>query len=319
MSVRQYVIGLWQSWCKFWFQSADTTSISVFRLVITSTLFVSYGIRMLEMKLFFFNDGLMPVDLAKEYLPDHYRPDFYLYPTTDEMAVAMNVGLLLTLLLLALGVLGRGWAWLALFFHLALIQRNFTIAYGADTIASFWLFYLGFVRHNQRFSILNLWNKKRLSSRPVEGDILSTIGWRLIQVQLCVTYVHTGLDKLKGSSWWDGSAVWRVVGNTHLVSWDLSFFQYVPWLIAFLTYLTVLFEIYFPFAVWIPSLRRYWLALGVFFHFGVAVIMGLHFFSLVMVSGYLTFLKREEIDAALAWVKKRVRPNQVKSSSAAAA
>jgi hypothetical protein len=112
---------------------------------------------------------------------------------------------------------------------------------------------------------------------------------RLMQIQLCVIYVYTGMEKLKGHPWWKGSAVWGVLGNHQMMLFDLSFLQQWPLIIAAMTHLTLIFEIYFAVLVWIRPLRNYVLLFGLAFHAMIGFSMGLFFFSAGMMSAYVLF------------------------------
>jgi hypothetical protein len=201
------------------------------------------------------------------------------------------------LALLALGVFDCIFSWFLLVLHLGLVHRNFTIMYGPELIATFWLAYLGFIRHGRYFSIWNCWRARRWTPEAFVGwdkpriapDLLSAMGVRLLQIQLCVIYGFTGLEKLRGTAWWNGSAVWRVLGNAQLAPMDFGFLSRFTIPLALMTFATVLFEIYFPVMVWIPQTRKGWLALGLAFHLGAAFTMGLPFFSLLMIFSYLVF------------------------------
>jgi hypothetical protein len=151
--------------------------------------------------------------------------------------------------------------------------------------------YLSLVQHNKYFSVWNLFYKRDpLSQGLIDSDIFSTVGFRLLQVQLCVSYAYTGIEKLKGIQWWEGVAVWHVLGLQDLVSGDYTFLQNFPVVVGLLTMVTVIFEIYFPFAMMLERLKPWWLLLGVAFHAGTGIFMSIPFFCLVMISPYVLFV-----------------------------
>lgn len=278
------------AWDKFWFGPVDLYNLSLFRCVFFSILFLMYSIRFLEVKLLYFDEGLMPFSQAKEFLPEMYVPLFYWFPTTDTLVVILHIAFLLLLLAGALGLLRRWSTWIVFVIHMAFMQRNYTVIYGADLITTFWLLYLSLADHSRSFSI---WKKSPCPVVQNQSDLLSSVAYRLIQVQLCIVYAYTGLEKLKGPSWWEGTAVWKVLGNTQLTPMDFSFLVHMPWLFPVMTYSTLLFEVYFPAAVWYKPLRPYWLTLGASFHLIAALTMKLHFFSALMVAAYIPFIPSE--------------------------
>lgn len=293
---------LWLSWERFWFAPQSLLGAGLFRMLLGFLLFTMYLIRFLDRDILLYENGLMSASMARDYLPDFYQTTLRWIPMTDTAVFWVSVSQLIGLLLLALGLLPRFATWIILFLHLALIHRNFTVIYGPDLIATFWLLYLGFIQLNQHFSVRWCLQKRAWTwavfvnaNDSVDSDVLSSMGLRLLQIQLCVIYAYTGLEKLKGSTWWDGTAVWRVLGNAQLAPIDMSWLSQVPSLVAILTFTTLIFEIYFPIVIWINRIKRSWLLIGILFHGGVGILMGLPFFSLLMMINFAFFLNRDEV------------------------
>ncbi len=285
----------WECWQQFWFGPQDPIHMSLFRLLVAGILLVMYSLRMLESELFFFESGYFTLSEARDFVPEFYKPLFWFQPPTDTAVILGQGLLLLSLLALFLGFGGRLTAALTLFLHLSFAQRNPAIIYGADAYASFWLLFLTLARNNSHFNLYR-WLRHRASEGPISTapnrvyDPLSSVALRFVQIQLCVGYAYTGFEKLRGQTWWDGSAVWAVLGNSQISTYDLSFMYHFPLLIALLTFFTLIFEIYFPIAIWLRSLRPYWLWMGVALHLGIALVMGLYFFALLMISAYVVFV-----------------------------
>lgn len=291
---------------KFFFSRTDMYPVALFRLIFAVLMLLMYSTRFFELPLLYFNGGLMPAELASQFMPEYLKPPIYWFPTSDSMVVTFMCAHMGLLVLLALGILGQFTTWILLFVHLALLQRNYTMMYGADLVSTYFLFYLGFIQHNKYFSVLNYFRGKQISG--IRQDI-SSLGIRFIQIQLGVTYAYTGLEKLKGPSWWDGTALWKVVGNGLLVPFDLSFMAQFPMLIALGTYSTLIFEIFFGFAMMVPVLRKPWLILGGTMHILAAILMGLHFFSGIMVASYLIFFTMQDLQQfSLRSIFRRTRP-----------
>jgi hypothetical protein len=69
-------------------------------------------------------------------------------------------------------------------------------------------------------------------------------------------------------------------------------------------YATAVWEISFPFLVWRPMGRFIALGVGILFHIGTWLTLGLHIFPLVCISGYLSFLMEEDIVALRRFVHR---------------
>lgn len=280
----------------FFFRFEPGSAASAFRVLFCLTLFLNATLRAFHWDFYFTPVGGVPWEGALELLPEYYRPPFAIYPKSN-LAIGVYQALLLgSLLALILGLGGRIWgrvlALVAYVSHLALMQRNFSIVYGADIVSSFWLFGLLFMSPAPS-------NKAGGRAEPLWSKTLTSVGARLVQIQLCIIYGYTGFEKLKGTEWWDQSAVWNVLGNEQLMMADLSFLKATPLVIAALTWGTILFEVYMPALVWPQATRRWVLWAGVGLHLGIAAIMGLFFFSATMLSAYVIFLEPATIDRVL--------------------
>ena len=142
-----------------------------------------------------------------------------------------------------MGIGGRAIMWLTWIINMGFIQRNYSVNFGADIIATLFLFYMSFTQSCERLSILN-WKKAKIPN--VSSNMISSMMMRMMQVQISVIYAYTGWEKLKGASWWDGTALWSVMANPQMTTADFSFLRAFPWSIPILAYSTIIFEMYFP-------------------------------------------------------------------------
>lgn len=114
----------------------------------------------------------------------------------------------------------------------------------------------------------------------------------LVAAQICVIYGTAGMLKVQGSMWQDGSALGYVL--------KLDWFHPWPGLSAWLAghallltlagYVTVFVQAGFPFIVFSPRLKYPALAVLVLMHLSIAVLLGLPFFSAIMIVGDAVFL-----------------------------
>jgi hypothetical protein len=293
---------LWKSWENFWFAPMDLIPLALFRIFFGVSLFSMYVIRAFDFKLFYTDQGMMTAAGAKLIFPDYMTPHFYLFGGSDHLSLALYVLFMIMLALFIFGALSRVLVFILLILHLGFIQRNYTVVYGADLMATCFLFYFMLTRSHWCLSVWNLFFRdKREGSLQRKMPSLSRVGFRLLQMQVCAIYFFSGLGKVRGASWWDGSAVWRVLGDRLLVTYDLSFLKNFPFLIVLLTYSTLIFEVYFVAAMLNQKIRYKWLLFGVGLHIGIAVIMNLPFFSMIMISTYILFVDPADLRK---WIEK---------------
>jgi hypothetical protein len=282
-------------WNRFWFEADGRAQTRVFRIGFGLLLLVFYSIRTMDFNLFYGEGGLMPVSILSDVAPMEYRFSIFRYLTSDTALWIGNWVFLASLLALILGIRPRLSVLLTWFLHVSFVHRDLGIAYGADMISCFFLFFLCMADH-----------RSDREYRP--GDLQATLGsmaYRLCQIQVCVIYGFSGLKKLKGVTWWSGEAIWNSLSDPQLARWDFSWASHFPLALAFTAYLTIAWEVYFPALIWVRPIRKPLLLIGILLHLGIAVSLCLSFFSLLMVLTYSFFLDREVLGAAEGWVRRQ--------------
>ena len=297
---------IWKLWTDFWFSPVPLLNLALFRIVLAATMLGIYIPRQLDLNLFFTENGILPKQLAFEVIPEFFRPASMLAFWPDSWVPGMHLLLLLGLFCLVLGVGNRGVSTLisvlVVYLDQAFLQRNMSVMFGADQIGGIFLLYLALADHSKHLSVQAYFNSKK---PKLSTEILTPMFYRLIQVQLCIVYAYTGFEKLKGNSWWDGTALWSVFANPQFVIADMTWVRHFPWAIVAACFMTILFEIYFPVLVWIKAIRKYVLSFGVLFHTGIAVVMALYGFALVMMAPYLLFIDSEFLKITVDRLKMR--------------
>ena len=282
-------VTLWWDWNAFWFYSPAPARMRLFRVALCSMLFVFYSIRTIDLNLWFSETGIMPLTTVPEMLPMAFRQSVFFYFTSDLALWLGNALFLLSLALLTFGIRPRYSAIVAFIMHVSFLHRDMVPSYGVDMIASFFLFYLCLADYSDK--------RKQTSGRTMLGSMAC----RLIQVQVCIIYAYSGLDKVKGVQWWGGEALWGVVSNVQIARWDFSFVSHLPLALVAATYATLAWEIYFPVLVWTKSLRNSMLLFGLALHFGIGLVVNIPFFASIMMISYIVFL--DETVAARVWKK----------------
>ncbi len=271
----------------FLFQQRPRRQLGLFRIILCGTLFYIACWRQLNIDQVGVN-ALIPRDLALTIYPEFYRPIIQWFFWPDLFVGYVHLFLIILLGLATLGYSNRFFLLITWAIHQGILNRNYAINFGADSIGGLFLFYLAFTNACEFYTL------KR--SRPIQISDVSDVFYRLIQFQICIIYAYTGFEKLKGNSWWDGTALWTVLANPQFAEYNFKFLSHFPTVIALATFTTVIFEIYFSALVLHPTLRKYGLMAGFFFHLSIGFALGLMPFSLVMLSTYPLFIKQSEID-----------------------
>jgi hypothetical protein len=133
---------------------------------------------------------------------------------------------------------------------------------------------------------------------------------RLVQIQLSLIYLASALDKLRGETWRDGSAVYWALRIEELQRFPLP-----TWLtesaapVAVLSYGTLLLELALPGLLWWKRTRFAAIALGIALHVGFDYALRIGFFSWAMLLAYLAFVPPASMALALGRLRQRLVPN----------
>ncbi|HEX8147677.1 MAG TPA: hypothetical protein VF591_10895 [Pyrinomonadaceae bacterium] len=133
-----------------------------------------------------------------------------------------------------------------------------------------------------------------------------------IAAQLVVLYMTSGFLKVTGEVWQNGTAMYLIsqVQNFSLPGWGEMFKN--PLVTTTASYSAMFFQVWFPLAVFSRA-KHVWICVGVCFHLGIAVFMGLVTFSTVMI-GLELFLVSDpdyarlaaRLAAARGWLARRL-------------
>jgi len=103
-------------------------------------------------------------------------------------------------------------------------------------------------------------------------------------------YLATGLAKLGGEMWWQGTSLHYVLNDVTMSRWSYAQLPLPIWMTAPLTWLSVAFEVLFPVLVLFRATRRYTLWFGILFHVGIFVMIDVGWFSFYMMAMYAAWI-----------------------------
>ena len=172
--------------------------------------------------------------------------------------------------------------------------RNASILHSGDSLFRIAAFFLIFARTDAVLS-LPRWLRRAVRPRgedvPEELPLVPAWPQRILQLQLCILYLVTGIWKSTGPAWRDGSAVGIVLQMGEFERFPIPDFLVTPGMSQLMTYATLLFELGFPLLVWIPRLRVPVLVFGLAFHAGLEWILNVQLFQWTITAFYLLFLQ----------------------------
>jgi hypothetical protein len=280
-------------WNQFWFDSRTESylySMAVFRILFALTMIFFFSTRFPDLDFFYSQQGIMPSEYLRSLPQMKYLYSIFYVWNSSAVLYACHTALIVGLLFLAAGFFTRFFAVLVYFLMLMFMHRNPTAMFGVDMIAAYYFFYLMFSDAGARWSI-----DARRSKVASQGTTVGFIAYRLMQIQVCVVYGYSGLEKIRGVRWWDGSAMWDVLAIGTMQRWDMSFMAHTPILLAVMAYVVLVWEIYFPVLIWVKKAKYPVLAFGLAMHVGIGLFLNLPSFAAMMIAYYALFLTKEEL------------------------
>ncbi|MFG2982767.1 HTTM domain-containing protein [Streptomyces sp. NPDC048258] len=137
----------------------------------------------------------------------------------------------------------------------------------------------------------------------VLANLLHNAGMLVIMAEVCLIYATAGWYKIQGSRWQDGTALYYPLGLDYFTPWPglSALLASSGTVVMLLSYGTVAVQVAFPFTLFNRRIKNVLLGVMMLEHAGIAVLLGLPFFSLAMIAADAVFLPT----AFLVWLGAR--------------
>jgi hypothetical protein len=318
-AARDYWNHVWEAWNDFWFTAANPAAYSAIRVLAGAMLLYTHLIWTYDLEAFFGPAGWLPTTLNEEIeatlvppeAPPRINWSYFNYIESPALLWTVHIAALGVFFLLTIGLFSRVMSVLAFLAAVSYSNRITPGAFfGLDTINCMLAMYLMVGPCGARYSADRLWRLRRGSPTELSPSVSANVAIRLIQIHMCVIYLFSGIGKIRGDSWWYGWASWLSFANTeYQTTWLIDIPARLaehPYLINFMTHVTVFWELTYAALVW-PRLTRPWVLLGaVFVHGGIIVALGMPTFGLVMLIGNLAFVSPRLVQKVFDPVARRV-------------
>jgi predicted DCC family thiol-disulfide oxidoreductase YuxK len=290
---------LGRAWSQVWFQDNSTSPLELVRIGIGAALLLHYAQATPLLFDLWGDAGWMPREAVLK-IRDPWTQSVFFYFDAPWQWVAFHGFFLLCCAAFMVGWRTSWVKWIVLVGQISYDYRNPMLTYGVDWIVASLLFILcvapvGRALSLDRVRAVRAAKLKDLNARlPPYGHAWVGACTRLMQVQMAVLFYYSAISKLRGDDWWNGDAVWTVFTTEEYynrIILDVLASHY--WLVNLATYGTILLEIAFAFLIWQRSTRPYLLAAAIFLHLQFALLMGLFYFSFVMIMGHMSSVRQE--------------------------
>lgn len=199
------------------------------------------------------------------------------------------------LFFLITGLLGK-WprvsAFMVYMITINLHMKGYQAFTGGEVLVNMMLFYLMFIHKPKNSGVYG----------ELQNVLNNTFYWILL-LQVCLLYFFSAVYKFYDDAWTGGFAMQYISKIDAYSSNLLSIFNENYWLSAIATYLTLGYQILFPFLVWIKKIKIPYLIFGVLFHLAISFGMGIFHFGMIMIVAYILFLDDKHIE----WIKSKLK------------
>ena len=220
------------------------------------------------------------------YGPTKFIPDYpyegnvlslplHILDYLPQLAWVFYIGYIISLILL----LWKADFWVALscfILHFNLYHTAYLVQNGGDMLVNLILIFTCIY-----------WSKSNLT--------LKNLALWLVRTQIALLYLVSSLYKLEsGGDWLNGEAIFLMKDN--LVFGPDLFQGLNKNMYAVLCYIVLSHQILFPVLIWFKKIKFSVIILGMLIHLGIAFILGLFDFGIIMCLSYLFFLNNRELD-----------------------
>lgn len=122
------------------------------------------------------------------------------------------------------------------------------------------------------------------------NNAASNFSFYMVRLQIVMVYFVSGLAKVSGTLWQNGTALYYTL-NVDEYSHPLAkkIISNYPFFTVVGSYVTLIYQVAFPWLVWNKKIRPYLLAFGTLIHIQISFVMGLFMFGLAIATSYFSF------------------------------
>jgi hypothetical protein len=288
-------------WDQFWFRPAGGSTLSVMRILTGLMLCYNHAVWGTKLTTFLGRNSWISADVSQALARDSYAWSFLWYVESPLALWSIHLAGILVFILFVVGWKTQQMSVLAWIITINYCHRLQGVLFGFDQVLAILTMYLMLGNCGERYSI-DAWlaGKRAINSGERAGGSIplarNNLATRLLQSHLCVIYLFGGLAKVRGETWWDGSAMWNAIANLEYQSLDVTWLGKAPWLLAMLALMIVFWETFYCALIWSRWARPLVLGFAVLTHAGIGIALGMQTFGLAMLALNCCFISPETTD-----------------------
>lgn len=283
------------------FKGEDERIYAVVRMAFAAVALLNLIFLWPDRQVFFSEGGIVDLETAMNAARPVYLSVFGLIGSEAGVtAVLLATALALVLLLLGIGT--RAAALWVLVWHISYMTRAPLPMAGWDLVLRCFSFLVLISPVGQCWTLPAL---LRGGGAMVAAQV-SRHGLVLMRLQVVVIYWHAVAARLlHPDPYWENGEFLSYFMLSHHMRWEGAWALQYGSALAVWTYLIQFGEAVLPVLLWAKKTRWWGALLGALLHVGIFVVArDLGMFCLAMLMGYTAFLRKEDVAAAEAWVRR---------------
>lgn len=282
---------LFRGWDNFFFVERPTYNLAFFRIIWGTIIFFNILFEFGNVADFYGPHSIVSWELVNNHFSSFHFSLFKVFQNTLPNAYLIYLFTLISLFLVTIGWFTRIALFGALLGLVSLHMRNVWILSSADVLIRCVFAILVWSPCFNVLSIDSYLAKRR--GKPL-SIVASQWTWRLLQIQLSVVYLWTFWAKIKGDTWFDGSAVYYATRLDTMKNLTIPWILDNKKMIELSTWATLIIEFSLGSLVWFKKFRTPIVIGGILLHLGIELVMAIPFFEWMMIVLLLNYYTPEE-------------------------
>jgi hypothetical protein len=282
-----------QRWIGFLCEAHWLRGVAVLRICFGAIVSSVYILHIRDREFLFGPSGLFPWRTAHDLSIAQHSLNLFAVNSSDLYFNLCFFAGIAVCLAFTCGLWSRVATPLFVIFTWSIFQRQPDLMDGGYRLLNIMLIYLIFAETGRYYSVDSMLAQRRgvpMKTGPFRA-ILHNAGVMACMYQVCVVYLFSTFYKVTGTEWQQGTALYYAMSDVQFNGgpWTDVLLSH-PLLLTAGNYATLLYQSAFVWLIWHPWLKYPVIALALLFHLGIAVFIGLPWFSAIMISCEAIFL-----------------------------
>lgn len=297
----------------FFFEEVSASGFGLMRIAWAATVLTFLLGGSADIIRYYSEAGLLPADLGHLVFRNEYRFTLLETITSPNAVIVLWSTFVVTLTCMLIGLWPRLMTVTSVLLLFSFHERNLQPLGGGDTVLRTIGFILMIAPELSAFSIDRLeaqWKHWKTTNTFLPALKTNIWPYRLLLWQIIIIYITSAIDKLNGTMWLDGTVVEAVFHHTHFTRWPMETMNAFVWISPLASFYTIIFEyawllLLVPRELWrvLPgrirkhSFKRWLIASGLLFHWGIFVFMDVGAFPFAMTTAFIGLLLDQDFAA----------------------